>query len=333
MAPRRLPHDFNVSATYPLYAIDPAQDRAWVLHFDREDYRRASFLDQRALHRQISGWTVSGAELAAARAPAPPLSRLRWIFHIGHCGSSLVSRLLDLIPGTLGLREPLPLLTLAHESRAADHPWWPTVRTLLARGFEDTQAVVVKPTSIVTNVALPLLQGTGPACFLWVDLRTWLSTLLRDADLVSAVLATEPLRLAGMPALAEADTAPARLARAWLIEQLRWRELGNRVERGRLLDVDFAQVVAAPAAATARIAAHFALVVPDDWAEQIDASGLLTRYAKDASQVFDANTRRRELAASADQHAGAITEGLRWAQREIDRLEVPALALRLQPAP
>ena len=46
--PRRLPSDFSVNAAYPLYAIDPAKDRAWVLHFDREDYRRATFLDERA---------------------------------------------------------------------------------------------------------------------------------------------------------------------------------------------------------------------------------------------------------------------------------------------
>ena len=105
-ASRRLPSDFSESAAYPLYAIDPAQDRAWILHFDRDDYARTGFLDQRALrHREISGWEVSGAELFAVSRPPSSLAHLHWLFHIGHCGSTLVSRLLDLVPGTLGLRE------------------------------------------------------------------------------------------------------------------------------------------------------------------------------------------------------------------------------------
>src|SRR5262245_59767355 len=105
--PRRLPRDFSLSAAYPLFAFEPTQDRAWVLHFEPEDYSRASFLDQRALHhREISGWTVSRAELMAACDTPASLDRLHWLFHIGHCGPTLVSRLLDLLPGVLGLREP-----------------------------------------------------------------------------------------------------------------------------------------------------------------------------------------------------------------------------------
>ena len=71
--PRRLPSDFSRNAAYPLFAFDPVQDRAWVLHFEPEDYRRASFLDRRAVqHREIAGWVLSRAELDAALDPARP---------------------------------------------------------------------------------------------------------------------------------------------------------------------------------------------------------------------------------------------------------------------
>jgi len=330
---RRLPSDFSESAAYPLYAIDPAQDRAWALHFDREDYRRASFLDQRALqHRNVSGWILSGAELRAAAEPPAPGKRLHWLFHIGHCGSSLVSRLLDLVPGVLGLREPLPLLTLAHEPAAERHPWLPTVRSLLARGFDDTDAVVVKPTSIVATLAPALLHGTGQACFLWVDLRTWLATLLRDEGLVNATLATEPLRLAGAPAMSEAATPATRLARAWLIEQLRWRQLASGADAPRILDLDFAALIARPSETMAALAGHFSLALPGDWEARVAASGVLTRYAKDATQAFDADTRRRELAEASSRHAAAIAEGLQWARAEIARQDATAIATRLQTA-
>ena len=88
----------------------------------------------------------------------------------------------------------------------------------------------------------------------------------------------------------------------------------------------------APAAATARLARHYALDVPDDWQQRIDASALLTRYAKDGAQPFDARTRERELAAAAGQHAGAINEGVRWAEATLSRIGLPSLACRLRPS-
>ena len=333
--PRRLPPDFSRSAAYPLFAFDPAQDRAWVVHFEADDYRRASFLDQRSLNRpEVSGWVVDRAELAASLGPSAPLRYVHWLFHIGHCGSSLVSRMLDLVPGVLGLREPLPLLTLAHER---DNPvaaaWEAPVLASLARGFADSRAVIVKPTSVVSTIADRLLPTTGRACLLWVDLHTWLATMLRDARLIDGVLSTEPLRLARQPDLPSADTDAARLARAWLIEQLRWRTLAaDPALTGRLIDLDFADVLRDPAPAVARLAAHYDLDVPEDWAQRIKASQLLSRYAKDGNAHFDSNARRRELSAAAEKHAEGIAEGLRWAESALEGIDGGAyFAARLRP--
>ena len=331
---RRLPPDFSRSAAYPLYAFDAPGNRAWVLHFEAGDYRRASFLDRRSLgRRDISGWVLDRAELDALLPPSPPLRDVHWLFHIGHCGSSLVSRLLDLVPGVLGLREPLPLLSLAHgREDPAVASWEGPVLGLLARGFADTQAVIVKPTSIVTSMADRLLAGTGQACLLWVDLQTWLATMLRDAGLIDGVLSTEPLRLARQPALPPADTPGARLARAWLVEQLRWRALSAEPAlSGRLIDLDFAQVLRDPAPAVARLATHYGLQVPADWAQRIKASELLSRYAKDGGAHFDANARRRELDAAARQHAGGIADGMAWARAALEAVGDPGVAERLQP--
>ena len=333
--PRRLPPDFSRSAAYPLFAFDPAQDRAWVVHFEADDYRRASFLDQRSLNRpEVSGWVVDRAELAASLGPSAPLRYVHWLFHIGHCGSSLVSRMLDLVPGVLGLREPLPLLTLAHER---DNPvaaaWEAPVLASLARGFADSRAVIVKPTSVVSTIADRLLPTTGRACLLWVDLHTWLATMLRDARLIDGVLSTEPLRLARQPDLPSADTDAARLARAWLIEQLRWRTLAaDPALTGRLIDLDFADVLRDPAPAVARLAAHYDLDVPEDWAQRIKDSQLLSRYAKDGNAHFDSNARRRELSAAAEKHAEGIAEGLRWAESALEGVDGGAyFAARLRP--
>ncbi|WP_157480852.1 MULTISPECIES: hypothetical protein [unclassified Lysobacter] len=332
---RRLPPDFSHSAAFPLFAFDAATGRGWVLHFEPQDYRRASFLDQRALdHRKVSGWELSIAEIEAALAPPEPGLPLHWIFHIGHCGSSLVSKFLDMLTGVLGLREPLPLLSLAHGvADPATQRWQGPVLRLLNRGFGDTQAVVVKPTSAVTTIAGRLLaQAPGRACLLWIDLRSWLATMLRDEGLRDDTLAGEPLRLAefGPEGLPPASGDGARLARLWLAEQLRWRRLvADPALAGRLIDLDFAAVLADPAGQTARLAVHYGLTVPEDWAARIADSGLLQRYAKDPRQAFDADARERELAAAAQAHAAQIAQGLDWAGAALETLDAQALRPRL----
>lgn len=332
---RRLPPDFSHSAAYPLFAFDAAAGRGWVLHFEPADYRRASFLDQRALHhRDIRGWTLSLAEIEAELvAPAVP-APLHWIFHIGHCGSSLVSRLLDTLEPVLGLREPLPLLTLAQAAGdPATQAWWGPVLRLLNRRFNEDQVVLVKPTSVLTTVAARLLaQAPGQACLLWIDLRSWLATMLRDDGLRDDGLATEGLRLAGFgpEELPAASGDGARLARLWLAEQLRWRRLSaDPALAGRLIDLDFAALLADPAARSAELAAHYGLAVPADWAARIAASGLLDRYAKDQSQPFDAAARERELAAAAHAHAPQIEAGLAWAAAALATLGADGLRPRL----
>ena len=76
-------------------------------------YRAASFLDDRILTSDVKGsWVSLGSVLDAAQAIGER-KPLHFIFHTGHVGSTLLSRLLDESGCVLSLREPLPLRTLA----------------------------------------------------------------------------------------------------------------------------------------------------------------------------------------------------------------------------
>lgn len=333
----RLPADFATSAAYPLFAIDPQRDLAWVLQFGPDDYRQAGFLDRRALRPGIPGWEVSRQELALATGNPRAGLPVHWLFHIGHGGSTLCSRLLDLLPGVLGLREPLPLLALAHgQGQPTTMGWLEPVSRLLARGFDDTRAVVVKPTSVVTTLAAPLLAATGGCgCLLWIDLQSWLATMLRAPALVESALAQAPLRLAGMamPAPAQASEA-TRLAQLWLAEQVRWRRLCEESQlAGRLVELDFAQVLADPSGRLAELAKHFGLEAPADWAARVADSGLLGRYAKDERQAFDGRQRERELATSLQEHHDAIEATLEWAAGALADNHCETLLPRLRQTP
>lgn len=322
LPPSRLPPDFSASAAYPLYAIDLSRGDAVALHFRPDDYRQASFLDGRALaHRRVDGWTLSLDALEAAFADAPT-PRLQWLFHIGHCGSTLCSRLLDLVPGALGLREPLPLLTLSMAPAAPAVPRWRAVAAAaLARGFADTDTVIVKPTSTVAvDASHWLASSTGNACLLWIDLNSWLAAMLRDDTLRQATLAAAD---SVDPTSHHGATSPTtdgeRLAALWLARQRRWLLLSNSPALGsRLIDVDFDTVLDDPVRVISWLAEHFGLDAPPDLDARIAASGLLDVYAKDPRQAFDGASRQRELQAARRQFGAEIDAGVRWARGEID---------------
>src|SRR5262245_35315537 len=96
--------------------VDLARDAALLVRLDESAYRAASFLDDRILTPALKGgWTSLSNVVAAAQGIAHGRP-LHFIFHTGHVGSTLLSRLLDESGCVLSLREPLPLRTLADAS-------------------------------------------------------------------------------------------------------------------------------------------------------------------------------------------------------------------------
>src|SRR3546814_6570249 len=135
-------------------------DRVLIALLGEADYRAASFLDQRLLTDRVGReWRAWNAlpDLGAA-APRPD-----FIFHIGHVGSTLVSRLLAEVGDALPLREPMLLRALAQVAERIERPeslWSPELyRTRLApalswlgRGFAPGQRAMVKAASGDTKI-------------------------------------------------------------------------------------------------------------------------------------------------------------------------------------
>ena len=80
-------------ATWLAQALDPAAGMVRLIAMDREAYRAASFLDDRMLQQPVDAQVVPWPGVESAMA-GEQRTDARWIFHIGHVGSTLVSRLL-----------------------------------------------------------------------------------------------------------------------------------------------------------------------------------------------------------------------------------------------
>ena len=156
---------------YP-QTLDPVRDAILVVQMDAAGYRAASFLDDRILGPTTQGAWFPVAAISDAARRVQSARAVHFIFHTGHVGSTLVSRLLDESGDVLSLREPLPLRTLADArdvlnlpesllSVAQSSDCLSMFMKLWGRGYAANRAIVVKATSSAGRLAIPLLEHSA----------------------------------------------------------------------------------------------------------------------------------------------------------------------------
>jgi len=325
--------------------LDLARGRLLVIFFDAAGYRAASFLDDRVLGPATRGsWLPLQDVLAAARAvPAP--RPLHFIFHTGHVGSTLLSRLLDETGDVLGLREPLPLRVLAD---AGDGPSQPrpgsgaapfealleAMLRLWSRGYDSTRAVVVKATSSAGRLAMPLLEARPQSRAVYLNLRAepYLATLLGGPNSITDLRGHGPGRLRRLGARVSARLAPIEAmspgelaALGWLAESLSQREALRRHPE-RVLGLDFDALLADAAGTLGRVLVHFGLEAPPAFLAGIAGSPVLQRYSKAPDQPFSPALRLALLDASRRLNRDEIVRGLAWIE-QLGRTEPPVAEL------
>ncbi|GAB3338986.1 sulfotransferase [Marilutibacter aestuarii] len=310
------------------FRLDLVGQRVLWLRLDAAQREAAAFLDERALPPgPEGGWLPLSAWLRGA--PTMPARPAHAIAHIGHCGSTLLSRVLDTWPDVHALREPLPLRSLADA--------WPTrgqadarvsaadaERLLQAswaawsRPLPPAQRSMVKLTSSCNGLLEPLLDAFPGMRVVLLDmpLRPWLATLAKSPDsmLDAAHAAPERLRLLQARGVGEdlalhAMTLPEQCAMGWLAERLRFQALAES-HPTRALRVDFEALLARPGEVLAEVAAHLAL----------DAEGLPAalasrhwgRYSKAQDHGYTREDRAHDLALALQRHGADIAEGERW---------------------
>jgi hypothetical protein len=315
---------------YP-QALDPVRGLVLVIRLDSRAYLATSFLDDRILGPGIQGAWLSTASVAAAARRATGRRPLHFIFHSGHVGSTLLSRLLDQTGSVLPLREPLPLRTLAEAQADLDRPesllsreqfdgLLDSLLALWGRGYPATGAVVVKATSSSGRLAPAILARSPASRAVYLNLRAepYLATLLAGAnsaiDLrghgpgrMRRLLAGRPLPVAPLHALSRGELA----ALGWLVESLAQADAA-RAAGDRVLALDFDAFLADVRGALARVLEHFGLRNDQAALDAITGSDAMHRYSKAPELPYSPAERSASLSRARHDERVEISKGIAW---------------------
>lgn len=319
---------FAADASLLPHMADMPSDRVLVALLTEADYRSASFLDKRLLTggigREWRPWEAL-PDLGAAAA------RPDFIFHIGHVGSTLASRLLADLGGVLPVREPVLLRSFAQLAERIDRPesiWSPDLyRTRLdralgwfGRGFAPGQRAMVKGSSVITAIADDLTGSGGRALFLYTSLPRYLETILAGEVSMTETLAQAPGRIARLAAMLPDfphtlwQLSPVtRVAMSWLAEMATARRTLPPAD-DRYLWIDFEAMLADPATSIAEQAGHFGIGAAPGAIETLVAGPVMRQYSKAPDHDYSADLRRRLQAQSAAAHGAEIAEAIAWVE-------------------
>jgi hypothetical protein len=334
MTPEALLKRLPSPDVYP-QKLDLTRGGLLLIHFGEDAYRSSSFLDDRILGAATRGaWVPVERVVEVAGQLVDGMRPLHFIFHTGHVGSTLVSRLLDEPGQVLSLREPLPLRTLAEshdllhapESLLAPQQFARLLDTLLRlwrRGYAGTRAVVIKATSSAARLAPVLLERSAGSRAIYLNLRAEpaLATLLAGANSLVDLRGHGPERLKRLSARLGAGIAPLYTlspgelaAMSWLAEAMTRRETLDRFA-SRVLAVDFDDFLGDVAEIMQRILVHFELPADAAQLAQLAASPVLARYSKAPEHDYGPAVRNAILADARLAHRVEIDKGMRWLER------------------
>ena len=302
------------------YPLQLAADRRsiGVLALSEADYAAASFLDERlASSTNKPGW-LDWRSLEAAAAGIRGESD--FIFHIGHVGSTLLSRLLGRHPGIFALREPAILRTLTAEQ--ADPAFAERLAVMLrlyARVWRPDQRSLVKATSFVADIGSDILAlfASAVAILIFVAPQVFIATILAG-DATRAELAhVTPWRLARLAQrlagarLAPASTIGEMAAAGWACEMAALAGVALS-SPDRVLWVDFDRLLSDPRGGLSRIMRRLRPGEREDAVAFMLDGPELGQYSKAPEHPFDAEARQAMIDRAMRVYRDEIERGLAW---------------------
>ena len=316
-------------ATWLAQALDPAQGMVRLVEMDSDSYRAASFLDDRMMQGQVDAQIVSWTLIEEAVGDELRTDA-RWIFHIGHVGSTLVSRLLGELDGVLAVREPRLIRDLALTPEEVRLRYTAPVPKLMSRTFGETEVACVKATSFASEIAPELVPPGERALFMYARPRNYVASILAGENSVQelrllAGRRAQRLNARGIyiPAQNDADHA----ASAWAAEMAALEAAAETMSDRRIGWADLDRMLADIDAELRRLASFFGFEAAPETLSSIASGPLMSRYSKALEYEYSPTLRRDVLAGALEQHGKAIDGALAMLKSAADKSPLLARAL------
>lgn len=334
MSNRPAPSDIAADARWLAQALDADTGLVRLVEMNRKSYRAASFLDDRVLQGGTRAVVVPWREVEAAAAGIARRDA-RWIFHIGHVGSTLVARLLGEIAGVLAIREPRILRDVALVTEERRRPLAEALQALLSRTIAPHELALVKATSFVSEIAPELVPAGERALFLFATPRAYIEGMLagENSRAELPVLAEgRSRRMAGRVANLGGSSEAHLAAAAWACEMSALEAAAEAMTDREILWADFDMMLDDMAGHLAKVARFFGFEASAERVSEIVGGPLLSRYSKAPEFEYSPTLRRELLDQAASDFRGDIASALAMLDRAAETSPLLQRALaRAQP--
>ena len=318
-----------------LHAIDVDGGRAYFLRTDAERLREASFVDGRSPIATAAAEAPLAEVVASVEEPAEGTDR--FLFNCSFCGSTQLSRLLDVPGRSLVLKEPRCLTDIAAWkifntrdglSTKCLQPLLKLARTALRRPFAPGEAVTVKVASQGNVLADALVEDAARArpMFITIGRMDFLRAIFRGgvdrmhyAARIAWHLATdvpdgdiwlkEAVKAGGDPLRKAANLAI--LARAFQIYEFQRAAKAGGWNEDHV--IDYETIAQSPHEAT--VSAARALDIGIDEADiERNVARLAKRSAKQPGEPFSSERQRLVDNQIHSEHGQVFADSLAWAE-------------------
>jgi hypothetical protein len=307
---------------------------------NREAYRKSVFLDQRI--KSLSKQAVKRVELRmlieAFEARRCQPSPLNYIFNFALCGSTLLSRAIDLSDAALVYREPMALAHVALIAAKKGYPdpapesWGQLLDmtlALLSETYIGQTSVVIKPT-VPVNFIIPQLMKKHPenkAILMYLRLEPYLLKVLRGPERKRWALTV----LNNQKEYVEAQTgiginevaklSPSRAAAClWLLQMKSFQDAETNFSDARSLDGE--ALFHNPTETMTQIFAMLGHPFNNVDVNDIVNSHIFSNHSKAQGRKFDADEERKRNDDLRRSVAHELREGIDWVKQHLDRFAV-----------
>jgi hypothetical protein len=292
---------------------------------DRAAYVRSIFLDRRISPAAEGGWRIAVDELAEA---APPAQSMRWIFHVAHCGSTLLARALEALTGELVLKEPLALRQVA---LAPDPERIRLTLALLSRRYPGQGPVLAKANVPVNFILdqLSVAQPEAAAIFLHTGLDDYLLAILRSPNHRAWLRNVTGLLAAHLGDLSLLEDAE-RGAALWFAMRRRFAAALAGMPNRRTLEAE--HFFTDPAATLTAAMVLFGMPADPERITTVTAGPLFASYSKNPAVAFDNSARLARREALLQEIGGELRIAHAWIERsapDAGEVEAQLAAARL----